>query len=76
MKSSWTTADLIDFHHFSRMDEELRRTDGEAVLAKRDRMIYLAKIEPQLGKADMAPPRTLVRKWLTIRRLQYQREQA
>ncbi|MCL2459423.1 MAG: DUF2868 domain-containing protein, partial [Desulfobulbus sp.] len=41
-----------------------------------DRMIYLAKIEPQLGKADMAPPRTLVRKWLTIRRLQYQREQA
>ena len=76
MKISWTTADLIDFHYFSRMDEELRRKGGEAALVKRDRMIYLAKIEPQLGKADTAPPRTLVRKWLTIRRLQYRREQA
>ncbi|MDR2548801.1 MAG: DUF2868 domain-containing protein [Desulfobulbus sp.] len=75
MKISWTIADLIDFHYFSRMDEGLRHESGEAALAKRDRMIYLAKIEPQLGKADTAPPRTLVRKWLTVRRLQYRRQQ-
>jgi hypothetical protein len=70
----WTIADLIDLHFFSRLDEEWARAKGEAALAKRDRLIYLAKIEPQLGKADDIPPRVLVRKWLTMRRLQYQRE--
>ena len=74
MNTLWNIADLIDLHFFSRLDEELRRTDGEATLAKRDRLIYLAKIEPHLGKADAVPPRILVRKWLTMRRLQYQRE--
>jgi len=72
----WNIADLIDLHFFSHLDEELRRTKGEAVLAKRDRLIYLAKIEPHLGKADDIPPRLLVRRWLTMRRLQYRREQA
>jgi hypothetical protein len=70
----WNTNDLIDLHFFSQLDEELRRKEGEAALAKRDRMIYLAKIESQLGKADDIPPRILVRKWLAMRRLQYQRE--
>ena len=34
-------------------------------------MIFLAKIEPKLGKADEVPPRILIRKWLTMRRLQF-----
>jgi len=72
----WTIADLIDFHYFSRIDEELRRTEGEAALAERDRMMYLAGIEPQLGKTGPVVPRILVRKWLTMRRRQYRREQA
>ena len=75
VKKLWNIADLIDLHFFSQLDEELRRKDGEAALAKRDRMIYLAKIESQLGKADEVPPRILVRKWLAMRRLQYRREQ-
>ncbi|WP_028319633.1 DUF2868 domain-containing protein [Desulfobulbus elongatus] len=76
MSTLWTIADLIDFHYFCRIDEELRREGGEAALAKRDRLIYLTKIEPQLGKADAIPPRILVRKWLTMRRLHYRQEQA
>ncbi|MCL1980603.1 MAG: hypothetical protein FWG62_05965, partial [Proteobacteria bacterium] len=76
MKASWTIADLIDFHYFLQMDEEVRLKEGEAALAKRDRMLYLVKIEPQLGKTSTMPPRVLVRKWLTSRRLQYWRQQA
>lgn len=74
MKPLWDIADLIDLHYFFQQDEEVRRRDGEASLAKRDRIIYLAKIEPKLGKVDAIPPRILVRKWLTIRQLQYRRE--
>lgn len=74
MKNLWTIADLIDLHFFSQLDEEVQRKDGEEALAKRDRIIYLAKIEPKLGKADDIPPRILVRKWLAIRQLQYRRE--
>ncbi len=74
MKKLWDIEDLIDLHFFSKLDEEVRRKDGEAALAKRDRIIYLAKIEPKLGKVDDIPPRILVRKWLAIRRLQYRQE--
>lgn len=74
MKRLWNIEDLIDLHFFFQLDEELRRTEGEAALAKRDRVIYLAKIEPQLGKAEDIPPRILVRRWLAMRRLHYQRE--
>jgi hypothetical protein len=70
----WNIADLIDLHFFFQADEELRRREGEAALAKRDRIIYVAKIEPQLGKMDDIPPRILVRKWLAMRRLQYRQE--
>ncbi len=71
MKNLWNIADLIDLHYFFQTDESLRTREGEKTLAKRDRVIYLAKIEPQLGQADAIPPRLLVRKWLDIRRLQY-----
>ena len=74
MKNLWNIADLIDLHLFFQIDEELRQQKGEAALAKRDRIIYLAKIEPQLGKADDIPPRLLVRKWLSMRRLQFLQE--
>jgi hypothetical protein len=70
----WNIADLIDLHFLFQADEELRRREGEAALAKRDRIIYVAKIEPQLGKMDDIPPRILVRKWLAMRRLQYRQE--
>jgi len=74
VKRLWNIEDLIDLHFFFQLDEELRRTEGEAALAKRDRVIYLAKIEPHLGKAEDIPPRILVRRWLAMRRLHYQRE--
>jgi hypothetical protein len=74
VKNLWSIADLIDLHFFSQLDEEVQRKDGEEALAKRDRIIYLAKIEPKMGKADDIPPRILVRKWLAIRQLQYRRE--
>jgi len=70
----WSIADLIDLHFFTQLDEEVQRKDGGEAQAKRDRIIYLAKIEPKLGKADDIPPRILVRKWLAIRQLQYRRE--
>lgn len=74
MKPLWTLADLIDLHFFFQSDEALRLRLGEEALAKRDRIIFLAKIEPQLGKAEAIPPRLLVRKWLENRRLQYLQE--
>lgn len=74
MNRLWNIADLIDLHFFFSLDEEVRRKEGEAALAKRDRLIYLAKIEPQLGKVDEVPPRLLIRKWLAMRRLQFRRE--
>jgi hypothetical protein len=74
VKNLWNIADLIDLHYFFQIDEALRRKEGESALAKRDRIIYLAKIEPQLGKADDIPPRLLVWKWLAIRRLQFSQE--
>lgn len=75
MKPLWTLADLVDLHYFFQLDETVRRTAGEAALVKRDRMIYLAKIEPQLGRVEEVPHRLLVRKWLTMRRLQHRRDQ-
>jgi len=74
VKPLWRIADLIDLHYFFQTDEALRQREGESALAKRDRIIFMAKIEPQLGKADEIPPRLLVRKWLAIRRLQYLQE--
>ncbi|MDD2463961.1 MAG: DUF2868 domain-containing protein [Desulfobulbus sp.] len=74
MSRLWNIADLIDLHFFCRLDEEVQRREGETVLAKRDRVIYLAKIEPQLGKVDEVPPRLLIRKWLAMRRLQFRQE--
>ena len=74
VKNLWNIADLIDLHYFRQTDEELLRREGEAPLVKRDRIIYLAKIAPQFGKADDLPPRILVRKWLAMRRLQHRQE--
>lgn len=74
MARLWSIADLIDLHYFFQLDDEVRQRDGEAALVKRDRLIYLAKIEPQLGQVEEVPARLLVRKWLTMRRLQFRRE--
>jgi hypothetical protein len=74
VKNLWGINDLIDLHYFFQIDEELRLQEGEAALAKRDRIIYLAKIEPRLGKAEDIPPRLLVWKWLALRRLQFLQE--
>jgi hypothetical protein len=70
----WNIADLIDLHFFCRQDDEARHKEGEAALAKRDRTIYLAKIEPHLGKMEEVEPRLLVRRWLAVRRLQFRQE--
>lgn len=70
----WNIADLIDLHFFCQIDAEIERKAGAAALAKRDRVIYLAKIEPQLGKGEEIPARLLVRRWLTVRRLQFRQE--
>ena len=74
MSRLWSLGDLIDLHFFCHLDEEVQRKEGEAALAKRDRVIYLAKIEPQLGPAEKAPARILIRKWLAMRRLQFRQE--
>lgn len=70
----WNIADLIDLHFFCQIDAEIERKAGAAALAKRDRVIYLAKIKPQLGKGEEIPARLLVRRWLTVRRLQFRQE--
>lgn len=74
MSRLWNIADLIDLHFFCHLDAEVQRKAGEAALAKRDRVIYLAKIEPHLGKGKEVPARLLVRRWLTVRRLQFRQE--
>lgn len=74
MSRLWNIADLIDLHFFCQIDAEIERKAGAAALAKRDRVIYLAKIEPQLGKGEEIPARLLVRRWLTVRRLQFRQE--
>ncbi len=56
------------------IDEDLRRREGEDVLAKRDRRIYLAKVKPRLDAADDMPPHLLARQWLAARRMQYSQE--
>ena len=70
MKPLWTTADLIDLHAFLLQDEETQRLQGEAPLIKRDRLMYLTKIDPRLGGGQEMPARLLVRRWLDLRRLQ------
>ena len=70
----WNIADLIDLHFFCRLDEEVLRKEGDTMLAKRDRVIYLAKIEPHLGKGEEIPPRILIRKWLAMRRLHFRQD--
>jgi len=70
----WNIADLIDLHFFCRLDEEVQTKEGEAALAKRDRVIYLTKIQPQLRKHEEISPQVLVRRWLAIRRLQFRRK--
>jgi hypothetical protein len=70
----WKIADLVDLYSFFRLDEEVRAKDGEAALAKRDRTIYLARIEPYLGGEDEVSPRLLIRRWLTARRLHFRQE--
>ncbi len=74
MKDLWSIADLIDLHFFLHIDEELCRQQGEQVLAKRDRVMYLAKIAPLIATSETIPPRLLVRRWLNIRRLQFVQE--
>lgn len=74
MNRLWSIADLIDLLYFFHLDEEIRERQGDEALVKRDRLIYLTKIRPQLGKAEEVPPRQLVRRWLAVRRLQFQRE--
>nr|WP_320010168.1 DUF2868 domain-containing protein [uncultured Desulfobulbus sp.] len=72
MSRLWNIADLLDLHFFSRLDDEVQRTQGDAGLAKRDRVIYLTKIEPQIRNQGKVAPRMLIRLWLTTRRQQFQ----
>jgi len=76
MSSLWTIADLIDFHYFCRLDEDVRGTGGEAALAGRDRAIYLDAVAPQSNAAEAVPPRVLARQWLSARRRQHRQEAA
>ena len=74
MKNLWNLADIIDLHFFLHSDEEFGRANGEQALAKRDRVMFLAKIQPHFGASEKIPPRMLIRKWLSVRRLQFQQE--
>lgn len=74
MKNLWSLADIIDLHFFLRSDEEFGKANGEQALAKRDRIMFLAKIQPHFGTSEKIPPRMLIRKWLSVRRLQFQQE--
>ncbi len=75
VKPRWQIADLLDLHWFFRADEALRDRGDEETAARRDRVLYLTKIEPELAGATEVPPRVLARRWLTVRRLQHSREQ-
>lgn len=75
MKPRWQIADLLDLHYFFNADEVLRDQGDEETAARRDRVIYLTKIQPDLDGAAEVPPRVLARRWLTVRRLQHSREQ-
>lgn len=74
MKRLWNIADLIDLHYFCLLDEELQRQQGESALAKRDRVIYLAKIAPQQQPDEPLAPQVLVRQWLSVRRVHFRQE--
>lgn len=75
MNNVWKLSDLIDLHYFCRLDEQVRRREGDAPLVRRDRVIFLARIEPRLrGGGQMDRP-GLIRQWLDARRLHSTREQ-
>ena len=75
MKPRWQIADLLDLHYFFKADEARRDQGDEETAARRDRVLYLTKIQPELDGAAEVPPRVLARRWLTVRRLQHSREQ-
>ena len=75
MKPRWQIADLLDLHYFFKADEARRDQGDEETAARRDRVLYLTKIQPELDGEAEVPPRVLARRWLTVRRLQHSREQ-
>ena len=48
MMPRWNLADLLDLEYLFGCDETIRQQEGEQALVKRDRIIYLAKIAPNL----------------------------
>lgn len=70
MKTRWTLADLLDLEYLFGRDDHLRSREGEQALAKRDRVIYLARIAPKLQDTSNPAPKDLIRGWLHVRQTQ------
>lgn len=68
MNDRWDLADLLDLEYLFECDDRIREEEGERVLAKRDRVIYLAKIAPKLRDTPNPHPRELILRWLQVRR--------
>lgn len=69
MSERWDLADLLDLEYFFGCDDRIRgQEEGERILAKRDRVIYLAKIAPKLQDISSPHPRELILRWLQVRR--------
>ncbi|NLZ18298.1 MAG: DUF2868 domain-containing protein [Desulfobulbaceae bacterium] len=67
MNTRWNLADLLDLEYLFGRDESIRLHEGEQVLAKRDRIIYLAKIAPKLKDTTNPSSQGLIHRWLKVR---------
>ncbi|MCP4622699.1 MAG: DUF2868 domain-containing protein, partial [bacterium] len=67
-KTRWTLSDIIDLEYFLHSDEGKTDESDRKSLAKRDRDIYLSKIQPLEKKDKSFTPRIIIRSWLEQRR--------
>lgn len=69
MKKDWQIKDILDLEYFFHQDAT-DQTDAlsAADLARRDRDIYLSRIEPELSEDRRLSRRAVIRSWLTCRR--------
>jgi hypothetical protein len=67
MKPLWRIADLIDFEYILLRDDLLMEENGQDVLKRRDRDIYLQKIAPAAEGQGELTPSFLLYRWLKVR---------
>lgn len=71
MKSSWRLQDIIDLEYFF---SQVRSADeaGEPEAVRRDRQIFLNRIQPQVQNVDKPSRKVVLKLWLDARRQQAQ----